>query len=66
MDFIGAFLTFGILIAYFSGDLSSQGFNLKGAPALLLFALIIAYFLVMKRFDGTLEKRFFGIKQPCK
>ena len=53
LDLIGSFLGFGYLIARFTGGQTEGGFNLTGAPALVLFALIIAYFVGMNRFVGT-------------
>ncbi len=62
VDFLGSFLIFGFVIAYFLGGLTEEGFNLQGAPALVLFSLMIAYFIVMGRYcGGTLGKRLFGI-----
>lgn len=64
IDFVGSMLVFGTIIAYFSGDLTSHGFNLEGAPAMLAFALMIAYFVGMKKlFGGTLGKKIFGISK---
>jgi uncharacterized RDD family membrane protein YckC len=65
IDFFGSFFIFGYLIAYFSGDLSASGFELQGMPALLLFALIISYFIIMKKFfGGTFGKKLLGIAKP--
>jgi uncharacterized RDD family membrane protein YckC len=62
IDFFGCFFIFGYVIAYFSGGLTSEGFNLNGVPALVLFALIIAYFIIMKNyFGGTFGKKILGI-----
>lgn len=42
----------------FSGGLTEDGFGLQGGPALLLFALTIAYFVLFRRFlGGTLWQR---------
>ena len=54
LDFITIFAIGGYLIARATGGLTDNGFNLNGAPALALFALIVAYFLVGNRyFNGT-------------
>ena len=67
VDFLGSFIIFGSIIAYFSGDMTSQGFHLEGMPALLLFLLVITYFVVMKKYFGrTLGKKIFGIAKSSK
>lgn len=64
VDFFGTFFGFGIVVAYFSGDLTSNGFELEGLPALILFGLILAYFVIMNKFlGGTLGKKLFRISQ---
>ncbi|MDP3958575.1 MAG: RDD family protein [Pseudorhodobacter sp.] len=61
-DFLLVFLVGGYLIAIMTGDATDGGFELTGAPALLLFALVIAYFVVMNKWlGGTVFKRLFGI-----
>ncbi len=48
----------GLTIGYFSGGLTGSGFNVAGNPALLLFAVIILYFAVFRRYlGGTLFQR---------
>jgi hypothetical protein len=37
----------------FTGNLTGGGFGLKGGPALLVFAIIAAYFVVFIRFLGS-------------
>ena len=65
LDFIMAFAVGGYLIGAATGGLQPGGFNLEGWPAVLLFALIVAYFYVGRRVaGGTLWDRFFGIKRP--
>ena len=65
LDFIGAFAVGGYLIGAGTGGLQPGGFNLEGWPAVLLFALIVAYFYVGRRVaGGTLWDRFFGIVRP--
>jgi hypothetical protein len=61
LDFITIFFVGGFIIGWLSGGLTGNGFNLNGLPALALFALIIAYFVLGKRvFGGTLWKRILG------
>lgn len=67
VDFLGSFLLFGVVIAYFSGNLTSNGFQLEGIPALFLFGLMITYFIIMKKFfGGTFGKKIFGISSRKK
>jgi hypothetical protein len=65
LDFIMVFAVGGYVIGATTGGLEPGGFNLQGWPALLLFALVIAYFYVGRRVaGGTLWDRFFGIGRP--
>jgi hypothetical protein len=65
LDFFTAFFVFGMVIAYATGQTTSKGFNLTGLPALLLFALMVAYSFVGRRYlGGTLWDRIFGIARP--
>ena len=65
LDLFTAFIGFGLAIGYATGMTTQGGFELTGLPALLLFALIIAYFFVGRRFaGGTLWDRIFRIARP--
>jgi hypothetical protein len=65
LDFIMVFSVGGYLIGAATGGLKPGGFNLDGWPALLLFAVIVAYFYIGRRLaGGTLWDRFFGIARP--
>lgn len=67
LDFFGSFWIFGLIIGWLTGNLTEGGFKLEGAPALLLFALMIAYFVLMNKYcGGTLGKRIFKIKKEKK
>lgn len=58
LDFLTAFFIFGYIIASILGGKTEDGFQLNGLPALLLFVLIVAYFILFNRFlGGTLWKR---------
>lgn len=61
LDVISAFLVFGYVIATLTGNATDTGFQLNGLPALVLFALIIAYFVIGNRMGGTLWKRILGV-----
>ena len=57
LDLITSFVGLGFLIALATGSMTDDGFKLHGWPALLLFALVIAYFVVFNRFlGGTIWK----------
>lgn len=61
IDLVASFAIFGYAIAWLTGGLTAQGFSLQGAPALLVFAAVIAYFVIFNRFlGGTLAKRLLG------
>jgi len=61
-DLIMAFVVLGYVIASIFGGKTEEGFSLTGGPAFLLFALVIAYFVVFNRFfGGTLWKRIFRV-----
>jgi hypothetical protein len=50
------------LIALATGNTTDSGFELNGTPAFLAFALIIAYFILMPRFGGTIWQRILKTK----
>jgi len=61
-DAILSFGGFGYLIAGFFGGRTDGGFELNGGPALLLFVLIIAYFILGRMLGGTIGQRIFGTR----
>lgn len=57
LDLITAFMVIGYIVALLTGNTTENGFQLNGLPALVLFALVIAYFVVFNRFlGGTIWK----------
>ena len=63
LDFIFVFAIAGYLIAKFTGNVTDEGFDLKGGPAFLLFAIVILYFLIFTRFlGGTVFQRLLGVR----
>lgn len=61
LDFVTIGFVSGYVISFLFGSASEQGFSLKGGSAFLLFATIIAYFVVFNRFlGGTIWKRILG------
>ncbi len=65
LDLVTVFAIGGYVIGALTGGLTSDGFSLNGAPALVLFAVVVAYFFVCRRYaGGTLWDRIFRIKRP--
>lgn len=65
LDFLTVFLVGGYVIGALTGNTTSEGFQLSGWPALVLFAIIVVYFYVgRRRLGGTLWDRIFGISRP--
>jgi hypothetical protein len=63
LDFIFVMVIAGYAIAYATGDVSQEGFDLKGGPAFLLFAIIVLYFAVFTRYlGGTVWQRLLGVR----
>jgi len=62
LDFITIFGFGGYLVAKFTGNTTDGGFQLEGMPALVLFALIIAYFVLGRYLGGTLWQRILRTK----
>jgi hypothetical protein len=63
LDFIFVMLIAGYAIAYATGNVSQEGFDLKGGPAFLLFAIIVLYFAVFTRYlGGTVWQRLLGVR----
>ena len=57
LDLVTAFFVIGYVVGWATGGLTGEGFALDGGPALVFFALLIAYFPVGNRlFGGTLWK----------
>ena len=63
LDFVFVMVIAGYAIAYFTGGTTEQGFDLKGGPAFLLFAIVIVYFVIFTRYlGGTLWQRLLGVR----
>ena len=52
LDFFTVFLVGGFAIASLFGGQTEGGFELQGGPALLLFALVVAYFVIGHLYAG--------------
>lgn len=64
LDFLTVFIAGGLVIGELTGGLTDGGFKLEGVPALILFALIIAYFVIGARTGGTLWQRILKTRAP--
>jgi hypothetical protein len=65
LDLITIFVVGGLLIAGVTGETTATGFNLQGTSALVLLAIIIAYFFIGRRYaGGTLWDRILRIGRP--
>lgn len=60
LDFATSFGGFGYIIAKFTGNVTQEGFQLNGLPAIILFALVVAYFVIGNKTGGTIWQRIFG------
>lgn len=64
LDFFTIFWVAGLAVAWLFGGMTEDGFSLDGGPALLCFALIVAYFVVFNKFlGGTIWKRILKAKR---
>lgn len=65
LDGLTVFLAGGYIVGTATGNIVDGGFKLEGQPAMLLFALIAAYFVIGRKIaGGTLWDRVFGIRRP--
>ena len=63
LDFIFIVFLAGYGIGYLTGGLNEGGFELKGGPAFILFAVVVLYFLIFRRYlGGTLFQRLLGAR----
>ena len=63
LDFLFVLFVGGYAIGYMTGNLTDEGFNLQGGPALILFAIIVLYFIVFTRYlGGTVFQRLLGVR----
>jgi hypothetical protein len=65
LDAFTVFFGFGYLIGWLTGGLTSSGFAINGLPALAMFVLIIAYFIICHRYlRGTLWRHILRVPRP--
>lgn len=65
LDFFTVFFAGGLAIGSLTGGTTDQGFSLEGGPALLLFGLIIAYFVIGAKIGGTIWQRILNVKKKA-
>ena len=63
LDFLTIFFVGGYAIGHLTNNVTDDGFKLEGMPALVLLALIVAYFVILGRYlGGTLWQRLLGAR----
>lgn len=63
LDFVFVLLIGGDAIAYFTGNITESGFDLKGGAAFILSAIIILYFVIFTKYlGGTVWQRLLGVR----
>jgi hypothetical protein len=63
LDVLFAFFMAGYAVGALTGNLTKGGFELHGAPALVVFVAIALYFVVFTRFlGGTVWQRVLGVR----
>jgi hypothetical protein len=63
LDFLFVFVAAGFAVGTLTGNLTKSGFELNGAPALVVFAAVALYFVVFTKFlGGTLWQRVLGVR----
>jgi hypothetical protein len=63
LDFFTIFGVGGYLVAKFTDNTTEGGFQLEGAPVLIVFGIIIAYFVLGRYLGGTLWQRILRTKR---
>jgi hypothetical protein len=65
LDLITVYFLGGYLIAMFTGQLTESGFRLQGWSAILLIAVMVAYFTLSGRLlGGTFWQRILKTRRP--
>ena len=64
LDLFTSFFIIVYIVAAFTGGTTEEGFSLSGGPALLMFALVIAYFVGLGKYGGgTIWQRILKTKR---
>jgi hypothetical protein len=63
LDIFFVFFIAGYAVGYLTGSLTSDGFELKGVPALIVLLTIALYFVIFTRLlGGTVWQRLLGVR----
>lgn len=63
LDFFFIFIVAGYAIGKLTGGTTEEGFRLTDGPAFVLFAIVILYFIVGRRYlGGTVFQRLLGAR----
>jgi drug/metabolite transporter (DMT)-like permease len=63
LDFFTVFFVAGYAISLATSSTTSGGFELQGGPALILAALIVAYYVIFTKYLGcTIWHRVLGVR----
>jgi hypothetical protein len=63
LDFFFAFFIAGFFVGYLTGNMTKDGFQLEGVPALVVFGAVALYFVIFTKFlGGTVWQRVFGVR----
>ena len=58
LDFFTITMVGGYAIAWYTGNLTDSGFSLSGGPAFLSFGVVVAYFVIGRKYlGGTIWQR---------
>jgi len=64
LDALTSFFGIGYIVAKLTGNTTENGFQLNGAPALVMIALIAAYFILLPKYaGGTIWQRILGTRR---
>lgn len=63
LDLLTSFFGFGYAVAWLTGGVAGGVVALRGAPALIVLALVAGYFIGLGEYGGgTLWQRIFGLR----
>lgn len=58
LDFFTIFFAAGYAVGYLTGNVTAEGFNLQGGPALIVIAIVVLYFVAGSKYlGGTIWQR---------
>ncbi len=62
LDALCSLIVIGYAVAAVTGQTTEDGFQLKGWPALVSIAIVIAYFIIGRQLGGTVFQRLLGTR----